>query len=1317
VSRRVLFGSYELLERIGEGGMAEVWRARSRGVAGFEKTVVIKRVLPTLMARKDFATLLVREAKIAARLNHPNVVQIFELGEEQGAYYIAMEYVHGCDLATAVSYSPDPLAAGAEAGLGLGLRIWIACEAAKALDYAHRKKSDDGRPLQIVHRDVSPQNVLLGYEGQVKLSDFGIALADERGLGRDEDPGMIRGKYAYMSPEQTRGETLDNRSDIFSLGIVLHEMLAGRRLFRGNTRSDTLQKVREQPVPEVDAERLGLPPLANVIVTRCLARDRDARYPSAGDLAEDLSKLLVEMNAHVDDAELATALQVIAPPQDAARANKLRVDLLLRATEDATLASTTQALRPTPVAATEATHAFPTSKQIRADVRAVVVLMVPEAASQLARFADVCAAHGGRALPPIGGLREAVFGHTGDGEHAAGLAARAALELRRQGCEAGMVIVGGEARVYARGGAAEPLATTRERGATRLGEVGVGEIWADPNLEDDLSWRFHLTRERAWPCIDAARARSEREMGAARTGPLIGRGKEMKRLTNALEDAAAGEGDAVLLLGPPGSGKSRVLAELHVGAQAVGAITCLAHGKETDAERPFAALADLLADLCGVEAADAPGVRAQKTARLRVLGLSPREVAMAGELLGADLGSIGLEAPPARAGRPRGVELVVALRKALRALSCDAPVLLCFEDVHWMDDGTRQLLDVLVRGFRDSRVLCVLSARPGAALPHLNVETLVLDALDEPATGRLFASRVHARGIEDELQRRVVAATDGIAGWVCMVADELGQHPELEIGDGIVQAIPSLAVPARMRALVGTRVTNLSWRARNLLRAVAAFPEGVDLATLAAVEGIPKDVAERPVQTLLAAGLCRGVERSTFRLRRGEWGGGGGDVAIPPKLHVSGGELSRRALLESLDDAEQQRLHARIVSVLRAAGAATDERVEALAYHAVRAGDFEHAPAYLARAAELDLEHGSPHVAAERFAEAARVMRRAGGSAEDAAALAIRAASCALEAGDTDLAEAVLLTVPRLGAEADPAIVLKVSLARAQILARREHWPEVVTEIRGASDAMAQTDESLRGEALVFLGRAHLESGDLAQAVSTLHDAAQALESAGEGPLVGAALCGLAIALARAGEDERAADVGLAALTLAVRHGGGRLRWASLSASAEIAEARGDAHVAAARWEDAAAVAREHALDEDLARTCIRAAVAYVDAERESEAAVWASEAAMVAKQHKLDAVRALADAVRALVALSAHPELNYVTSIVRSVEYLEALGRPGSAALALGLLARAHLALDDVGAAIRTLGRAGPLARAAGRLRLETRLQRSAEHLATGAR
>lgn len=399
---RIPFGSYELIERIGEGGMAEVWRARSRGVAGFEKTVVIKRVLPSMMARGDFATLLVREAKIAARLNHPNIVQIFELGEEGGAYFIAMEHVHGCDLATAIAFQEDPLAV--PGGLDVDLRLWIVAEVAKALEFAHRYRADDGRPLNIVHRDISPQNVLLGYEGQVKVADFGIALADERGLGAEDDPKTLRGKYAYMSPEQVRGESLDRRSDVFSLGIVLYEMLAGRRLFRGHSSAETLRLVEAAEIPAIDLAALGLPERLQGLLLRALARDREERLGSARELGEEIERLLLERGRPIGGGVLAEAMLRIEPPEARLRINKLRFDLPSRQRRDAQRSS---AKTQSPGDETEVTAAMPTVR-IRSEKDEGVFVLVPEAVSR-ETLEDIFAHSEAVLLAPADGFHEVIF--------------------------------------------------------------------------------------------------------------------------------------------------------------------------------------------------------------------------------------------------------------------------------------------------------------------------------------------------------------------------------------------------------------------------------------------------------------------------------------------------------------------------------------------------------------------------------------------------------------------------------------------------------------------------------------------------------------------------------------------------------------------------------------------------------------------------------------------------------------------------------------------------------------------------------------------
>lgn len=1295
--------------------MAEVWRARSRGVAGFEKTVVIKRVLPSLMARRDFASLLVREAKIAALLNHPNVVQIFELGEEQGAYFIAMEYVHGCDLATAIASQPDPMAAAEQGGLSLGLRLWVAAEAAKALDYAHRRRDEDGRPLQIVHRDVSPQNVLLGYEGQVKVADFGIALADQRGLGRDENPRMLRGKYAYMSPEQSRGEALDNRSDVFALGIVLHEMLVGRRLFKATDRTETLRRVQEADVPALDLARLGAPPLLGEIVHRALARDREARYPSAGAMSEDLSRVMVEMGLFVGSHELSDALFHIAPPDDASRVNKLRVDVLERVGEDATVAAAAEELRPTPVAEAESTRALPTSQRIRSEVRPGVLLMASaEGSEELPRIAGEV---GAAVLPPLVGLREACFGFVREPERGASAAVQVALELQRAGYAGPLVVASGELRVFSvEPPAVEPLATTRERAHAVLAAERRG-VRVDPSLVEDLGWRFAFEEDAPgdWPRVAGFRRRADAELEATRLGPLVGRRDVMQRLGGALEDVLRGRGRALLLVGASGVGKSRVLAELRASMEPEGAAVLLTHGRAPDAEQSFAALSGLVRDLCGLDDDEAPEARREKLERLRVLGLREREVALLGALVGVP------SEVPERPGRPRGIELVVALRKAVRALAADRPVVLAFEDAHWMDEASRQLLDLLLAGLASTRVLAVVTARPGAALPHLRVERLVLRELDPLSAGKVFAHRVGVRHLEEELVDRLERAVGGNPRYLGLLADALAEAGRIEISGGLLHGFGegALPLPPAMARRVAAGVAALPARTRRILRLVATNPAPIDLSTLAAVEGVPRDVVEPAVHRLLASRMLRGGSAGGRRERASELPWPRRQAPLPAAVTVRGGELVRRAILAGVPEPERERLHARIADVLRRSGAGQDDRVEALAYHSARAGDLAHAPDELERAAGLALERGEPLLAAERYAEAARLLRQAQrrGDRNDGprrvAELCAQASEVALEAGGVDLAEAVLELAPEV--EADARLALRVGLARARAMARRERWSEVVAEVEALDDRLEQGDPTLRARVRMVLGRALLETGQVERAVEAFRDAVQVLEIGGEGRDVGRGLCGLAIALARAGEEEAAAEVSTAALVAAVCHGGAELRCGSLVAAAEVAEARADHALAAVRWAEAAQVAEREELGEELARAAVRAAVAAVFAGSESEAAVWVARAVPAAKAHGLDAVVALAEAVRAALALAAHPDPHFVRGLVRSVDHLEALGRLGEAAYALDMLARAHVALGDVPAAIRTLGRAGPLARAAGRPRLRERLHARADRLARG--
>ncbi|HTJ44882.1 MAG TPA: protein kinase, partial [Kofleriaceae bacterium] len=275
------FGKYYLLERINVGGMAEVFRAKAYGVEGFERLVAVKRILPNIAEDKEFIKMFIDEAKIAVQLNHANIAQIFDLGVVDQSYYIALEHVHGRDLRNIFdrcrgSGEPMPVAQA----------CFVIMKICEGLDYAHNKRDQAGREINLVHRDVSPQNVLVSFEGEVKLIDFGIAKA--AGKGSKTQAGILKGKFGYMSPEQVRGLPIDRRSDIFSCGIVLYELLTGERLFVGESDFSTLEKVRNVEILPPSTYNRKIPDELERIVLKALAKDSDDRYQNAIDLHDEL---------------------------------------------------------------------------------------------------------------------------------------------------------------------------------------------------------------------------------------------------------------------------------------------------------------------------------------------------------------------------------------------------------------------------------------------------------------------------------------------------------------------------------------------------------------------------------------------------------------------------------------------------------------------------------------------------------------------------------------------------------------------------------------------------------------------------------------------------------------------------------------------------------------------------------------------------------------------------------------------------------------------------------------------------------------------
>src|SRR5260221_4014488 len=306
---------YQIVERIAAGGMAEVYGGESAGVEGFRKKVAIKRVLPQLSANREFINMFLDEARLGAYLSHSRCVQVFDIGQGGGSHFIVMEYVDGADLQGVLEFL-----ASQKKLMSVETACLIAMGICEGLSYAHQACDHEGKPLHIVHRDISPHNVLLTRFGEVKLVDFGLAKASSHLV--EEDTDIVKGKFGYLAPEVTLGQSSDHRVDIFAAGILLWEMLAGRRLFRGESDVDTFKLVRATEVPDVRQIRPEGTDRLAAVLARALARDPKERYGQADELARDLSVILIAAGRPVTYIDLGNLVREAAT----VRARKRKVE-------------------------------------------------------------------------------------------------------------------------------------------------------------------------------------------------------------------------------------------------------------------------------------------------------------------------------------------------------------------------------------------------------------------------------------------------------------------------------------------------------------------------------------------------------------------------------------------------------------------------------------------------------------------------------------------------------------------------------------------------------------------------------------------------------------------------------------------------------------------------------------------------------------------------------------------------------------------------------------------------------------------------------
>ena len=991
-------GRYRLLEPLGQGGMAEVFKAKSFGVEGFEKVLVIKRILPELAKSPEFVEMFIHEAKLAVRLSHANIVQVFDLGlapageiDDAPAYYMAMEYVHGFDLATLLARCRRM-----NVVLPLDMCVYIASEVAKGLDHAHRRRDEQLRALGIVHRDVSPQNVLLSFEGEVKVTDFGIAKARgviEPSSTYDTRARKLQGKFGYMSPEQARGDNVDARSDLFSLGVVLYECIAGVNPFSAPTTFETLRRVQAGEYPPVELLRPEIPQDLIGLVNMAMKRLPEDRYADAGRMYESMLAFLYREGSRYGAHELATFLQrfrgSMPPPAAMAADRLLEGDQHGEASEKTPVE--VPSLRPQSGPPEPRSIDIDRATELgeRREVTAVVVELPERDPSWAAERAEaIIGRYGGRVL-----LREeeylgALFGMDEPDGRDTEVATRCALVMLR--ALEGTGIPAAPASAASLAAAMGDLDRAPDtRSPNRRASVGLHaariHLTADGQPTDDDRLRSLMQTARDYaraseglcaisatamrqvkglfelaPLADGITSRTGLTGAVVRDvrdpketfGRFVGRKDELRALAEVLAAATKRQASVFTLRGDHGVGKTRLLHEvdrrLQKGGYNIGfyLATCPPHGRDY----PLSGVACMLQVLCGVVEGDPPERILSVQPRLRALGLQDEDVA-------AVLGTLGAPVP---ASNPHAkAALKHAFSRMMASLSEDKPHIFAWDDAHCLDEDSFAVLEAVYARLAKSRIVFTFASRAGFSHPLEMVgRHMVLDLADlTPAdAAELVGARLGVDGVPDELLRFVRDRAGGHPQFVEELLKALVDSGAVRVEEKRITTMrlvgQEIALPKTLRGLVASRVARITPMERATLQAAAALGEPVEATALARMLGLPMSTVEGSLAAL------RGKD---FLVHTG-----------PSALRFTS-PILREVVMDALTLEASRDMHAAAASALLGllgGELASGDQAARIAAHLYQSGDSERAADYFARSGEERLRARQMEAAANDLARA-----------------------------------------------------------------------------------------------------------------------------------------------------------------------------------------------------------------------------------------------------------------------------------------------------------------------------------------------------------
>jgi predicted ATPase/tRNA A-37 threonylcarbamoyl transferase component Bud32 len=1119
----VLYGKYQLLSLIARGGMAEVFKAKAHGVEGFEKVLVIKRILPELGENPRFTEMFINEAKIAVTLSHANIVQVFDLGHAGGTYFIAMEYVAGMDLNAMLKQGTQ-----AKRPLKAELAVYIISELAKGLDYAHRRRDGEMRPLNIVHRDVSPQNILLSYEGEVKLTDFGIAKARTM-VQAVTELGVVKGKYAYMAPEQLLGSKLDARTDLFAAGTLFYEALSGVNPFQAGSTYDTLQRIRSGQVTPLEKLAPDTPAEVCRIVRKCMAALPDERYPSAGHLYEELIQFLYGTGKRVgarDLAEHLAALKAGVSEEPSRLAQELEAAFGDPDTDPDTVESgpePTRVVRGTKVGRQPRRDPQHTPHRERSEYRDVTALVMRLAADdELGQrtIETLVERFGGKVL---GALEEddpkvrsvaTLFGHLNpdgrDTEHAARCALKAARAGSAAAASAGkssslaVGLASGRVLVDHAGGLAkDDRYRTLMTAALKLAqEGGEGQIMVDEPAERALRSRFRLVPVAA-ASGQAHVLANERSMADA-YGRFVGRREPLKQIGETLAKANQGKLRVIGLQGDAGVGKSRLIVEtmrrLGLAGHNVG--LHVAQLTPQMQETPLSAITEMLRVVLGVDEFDQEPLLRDRTTRLRELGLLNIEQAA----VSAALGLKGEN--PKRGGRR---PLRAALLRIIRKLAEDRLTIFTWDSAEYLDEESFGIIDDMLRSITDARVAMILSYRPGYQPRWVDLpgfREIQLPALEDDDVAKLVATRLGAEEIPFELLREVTTKSGGNPLYVEEYLKALQEAGTVSFRDGQVGYDPKAAavdVPKTLRGIVASRVARLGATPRYLLQVAAIVGERFNPEIVAGA-------AEEDVATLLDMLAQPELEGITHGRGTAEYG----------FAH----DLVRQVLMESITLQARREIHAAVAATLeRLYPEHSAELAGKLARHFREAGETQRAVEQLAIQAERLERDGALDGAMDAIEEAIEILATAPGELlETRLKLYLRVAELcfrnrSLSRGASIMEKALKVAEAR---RAEPYIA-RFSLWRGRMLVAASRVEEGRRWLDQAMHvARGLTDRELSRDVFVATADANARSGEFENAVGYLREAHQLSRESGDLEAEVRCLLPLALTFARMGDHNSA---------------------------------------------------------------------------------------------------------------------------------------------------------------------------------------------------